>query len=476
MTDVSREDFLKVPQEVRIRLLTPYLQNKEALLELMKKWNKTLYDFLQAGKEDVPEVYDPLENELAHVFIQTYLLTKEELDAIEAYMHDNDADDLCTAANAGDEDAVMEYTDFKMMKRIFLHDTFFSPYFQSVIEGCNSRESFLLCLHTAQQLNTQLYTGLYSISQMPYKTIVPFKVYGGNGLYVPNTSRFASIKPGDEIRLGYPLSTSINIDIAYKFCKNGVIIMGTVQPGTSVTFIGNGNELEVLLPPGTILRRKPTVAINTISEDSDVLILDFDISFESLPQPDAFEHIVDENAALLMESIEDRYKGVDLPMLVVGQRPESDSQASDTSPKIVHKRTPPAVMEELKREQGQHIIQHGKIGRFDSKVVDALLGYAEPLQRPFQHEIEGEPAIVGQAEEPSPSRKSKRQQPELPRKSKRQEPRLEPSRKSKRQEPRPEPSRQEKPRPQEPRPKKPNKRGGKIKTRNKIRNNKTKHR
>jgi hypothetical protein len=198
-----------------------------------------------------------------------------------------------------------------------------------------------------------------------------------------------------------------------------------------------------------------------------------------------------------MESIEDRYKGVDLPMLIVDQRPESDSQASDTSPKIVQKRTPPAVMEELKREQGQHIIQHGKIGRFDSKVVDALLGYTEPMQRPFQQEIEGEPAIVRQAEEPrlapskkqqtepsrskrqqpEPSRKSKRQEPrpEPSRKSKRQEPRPEPSRKSKRQEPRPEPSRQEKPsRPQEPRPKKPNKKGGK--TRNKIKIRITRHR
>ena len=470
--DQPRVYFVKLPQAERIRLLEPFLQNEEKLLEIMQTWNKILYDFLQAGKEEAHEVYGPLEHEFAHVFIQPYLLTQEEFNAIESYTHDNDESDLCRAANAGDEDAVMEYTDFKMMKRIFLHDTSFSPYFQSVLEKCNSKESFLLCLRAAKTLNKQLYSALYSISKMPYTTNVPFIVYGGNGLYVPNTSRFASIKPGEEIRLGYPLSTSINIEIAYRFCKNGVIIMGTVQPGTSVAFINDGKELEILLPPGTILRRKPTNAINTISEGSDVLILDFDISFESLPTPDEFEHIVDENAALLMESIERQYEGVDLPMLVVDQRPEIDSQASDElSYEIVQKKTPPAVMEDLKREQGKLITKEGRFGRFDNRLLDALL--VQELPTSFPH------AMVGQAESrPDPPRKSRQE----PRQSKRSATQQESqSRKSNKKDPQePRPSRQE-PRPsrQEPRPKKPNKKGGKRnKTQNKItkirnKNNKT---
>jgi len=397
--DVPRSVFVEYPKEVRISLLTPVLHNKEQLLKRMKTWNERLYDFLQEGKGVAPEVYNSLENELAHLFIQTYMLSKEEMEAIETYTHDNDASDLCSAANEGNERDVKYFTDYKLMKSILLPEKKYSPYFQLVIEGCNSEESFLLCLQTAKQLNKQLYIAFHSISEMTYKTTEPFKVYGGNKLFVPNTGRFASTKPGDNIILEYPLSTSVNLDVAYGFCMKGVIIMGTVQPGTSVTFIGYGKELEILLPPGTRLTRRNTRPIHVTGDDVDVIILDFDISIKLL-STELFDATVDQKGVSLMESIGRRYEGTGLPMLEVKERPESDSSESPGTPphKNINNQegTPPAVMTELKRAYGDHLFEMKKGTRFEFQEQLATVPEYGTRDVQFDEEVEPPPILFQQ--------------------------------------------------------------------------------
>jgi hypothetical protein len=272
---MERVDFLRLEQDKKDTFLSGLtIDQKEVLME---RWHPPLYDFVQAHPE--------LKEDIANSFIHTFTLSKDLFDAIETYMHDNDASDLADAANKIAEDNAEEvaaevrfYMDYKFLKSMFVPTKKLSPYFKNVMDMC-TEEARNMCLDVSVKLNRDLLVAMDTVRTTAPPRSRSLLLYSGVRLAVPNTGKYASRIPGEEMSVDAYLSTSLKLEVARSFCRIGVILVIEVGPEIPILIIGEGRECEVLFPPGTIMTRGFTKPLNEqISEDKDVIFLHFKIT------------------------------------------------------------------------------------------------------------------------------------------------------------------------------------------------------